>query len=122
MITIHYKLFQELTAQIDIKPRLKRDLKFVVSTAKLQDKWASYELIPITDRTGDKGVLLLQPKDELYVVQYELSRRIVDTNTGRDRAIICDFCFSWNLVRMRRVLRFLMLKVDIRRVFYVAAI
>lgn len=87
--------FNGILQQVDMKPRLKKELKFVVSVSRLLGDWSTYELISITDRTGDKGVLLLQPDDVLYVTPYELSRRIVDSSTGRDRAIICDFCFTW---------------------------
>lgn len=95
MKTLTQDEFNKILQQVDIKPRLKKELKFVSSTSHLSDDWSPYELIAITDRTGDKGVLLLQPEDRLYVAQYELSRRIVDASTGRSRAIICDFCYTW---------------------------
>lgn len=81
--------------QADIKPRLKSELKFIKSTAHIPADWASYELLAISDRTEEKGVLLLQPNEELFIAQYELSRRIIDHATGRARAIICDFCYTW---------------------------
>ena len=95
MKTIDQEEFGQILQQVDMKPRLKKELKFVSSTAQLADDWSNYELIAITDRTGDKGVLLLQPEGMLYVAQYELSRRIIDSTTGRGRAIICDFCYTW---------------------------
>lgn len=95
MITLNQEEFSHILQQVDIKSRLKKELKFVASTAGLADSWTDYELVAISDRTGDKGVLLLQPEGELYIAQYELSGRIVDSSTGRDRAIVCDFCFTW---------------------------
>lgn len=74
---------------------MKDELKFVRSTEHMPDDWSEYELVAIRDKTDDKGVLLLRPRDEIYVVEYELSRRIVDSQTGRTRAVICDFCFTW---------------------------
>lgn len=95
MKTLDQATFETLLTQVAMKPRLKKDLKFVASTAYLSDDWSDYELIPISDRTGSFGVLLVQLGEELYVAPYELSRRIVDSSTGRDRAIICDFCYTW---------------------------
>jgi hypothetical protein len=95
MKTISQDEFDGILQRIDIKPRLKKELKFVTSTVRLPEDWADYELVAIADRTGAKGVLLLQPEEALYIAQYELSRRIVDSGTGRDRAAICDFCYTW---------------------------
>jgi hypothetical protein len=95
MRTLNQEEFTHILQQVDIKPRVKKELKFVSSTSHLPEDWSNYELVAIADRTGDKGVLLLQPSDALYIAQYELSRRIVDSHTGRDRAIICDFCYTW---------------------------
>lgn len=95
MRNIKQEELDTLLEQAVVKPRLKKDLKFVASTAHLPDDWSEYELIAITDRTGNRGVLLLQPEDSLYIAPYELSRKIIDAKTGRGRAIICDFCFTW---------------------------
>jgi len=95
MRTLSQVDFNAIVLQIGIKPRLIKDLKFARSTSHLSAGWSDIELLAIEDRTGDEGVLLIQPEDKLYAVQYELSRRIVDSRTGRDRAIICDFCYTW---------------------------
>ncbi|RYF29396.1 MAG: hypothetical protein EOO17_01530 [Chloroflexi bacterium] len=87
--------FNELLSETTLKPRIKRELKFVASTQMLADDWSDRELLAIADRTGQKGVLLLQPNADLYIASYELSRTIVDSMTGRQRAIICDFCYTW---------------------------
>ncbi|MEO5950201.1 MAG: FBP domain-containing protein [Candidatus Saccharimonadales bacterium] len=95
MRTLNQEEFNNVLKNIDIKTRLKSELKFVSSTSQLNSDWSNYELVAITDRTGNKGLLLLEPDHELYVTTYELSPRIVDASTGRDRAIICDFCYTW---------------------------
>lgn len=95
MKTLNQNSFDTLLQDAGIKSRLRKDLKFVASTAHLIDSWSEYELLCIADRTNDKGVLLLQPASTLFVAPYELSRTIVDSKTGRQRAIICDFCYTW---------------------------
>lgn len=87
--------FESVLSNSGLKPRLKTELKFFKSAAHVSGAWEEYELLAITDRTGDKGVLLLEPDNELFLVQYEISRRIIDYKTGRARAIICDFCYTW---------------------------
>ena len=94
MHTLNLDSFNEIIKAVHIKPRLKAELKFVKSIEGYDEDWSDYELIAISDRTNDKGVLLLQPDDDLYIVQYELSHKIIDFKTGRRRAIICDFCYT----------------------------
>ena len=95
MHTLSREQFDHILENADIKPRLKKELKFETSTKNLPADWSEFELIDIADRTGSKGILLLQPGNSLYLAQYEIIRRIIDANTGRDRAIICDFCYTW---------------------------
>lgn len=95
MRTLDLDSFNALLKNSDIKPRIKRELKFVKSTENLMEDWSHYELVAISDRTNDKGVLLLEPDNDLYIVQYELSRKVIDSKSGRRRAIICDFCYTW---------------------------
>ena len=95
MRTLHLDAFNQLLKVADLKPRIKSELKFVKSTESMPDDWSDTELLAISDRTEDKGALLLQPDANLYIVQYELSRKIIDYKTGRRRAIICDFCCTW---------------------------
>lgn len=95
MHTLSLDSFNEILKNADIKPRIKNELKFMKSIDDLPADWSNYELLSISDRTGDKGVLLLEPDNDLYIIPYELSRNIVDYKTGRRRAIICDFCYTW---------------------------
>ena len=88
-----YAIIQQ---QSRIRPRLRRELRYVASTAAMTDSdWRELELLPITDRTGNKGVLFLQPDDTLYVLPYEMRRGFTSAKTGRAQPIICDFCRTW---------------------------
>lgn len=93
---INQKQFGELIGKVTLKPRLKRELRFISSTENIApEDWQYCELMPITDRTGVKGVLLLEPEDKLYVLPYELFRGLSNSQTGRPNPIICDFCRTW---------------------------
>lgn len=88
--------FDSIIQRTRLKPKLKRDLKYVASTANLNDDdWRDRELLPVTDRTGTKGILLIQPYDLTYIVPYELSRGLTNQQTGRSNPVICDFCRTW---------------------------
>ncbi|HEX6258017.1 MAG TPA: FBP domain-containing protein [Candidatus Saccharimonadales bacterium] len=96
MKTLSLEQFNQLIAQAELKPRIKRDLRFMQSTAGMTaGDWAETELLNITDRTGNKGVLLLEPDTDIYILAYELSRGIANSQTGRAQPIICDFCRTW---------------------------
>lgn len=88
--------FNHLIAATPLKPRIKRELRFVKSTQAYTDTdWNESELIAITERTDTRGVLILAPDDAIYVLPYELKRGIVSHQTGRAQPIICDFCRTW---------------------------
>jgi len=88
--------FKELIDGASIRPRVKREVRFTTSAANMDDEaWEQTELLAISDRAGNKGVLLLSgTADATYAFAYELSRGITST-TGRAQAIICDFCRTW---------------------------
>ena len=95
MRTLDQDSFNDLLKHTTIKPRIISELKFVKSVENLAEDWSNYELLSITDRTNEKGILLLEPATDLYAVQYELSKKVIDFKSGRRRAIICDFCYTW---------------------------
>lgn len=96
MKALNLEQFNQLIAEAQLKPRLKRELRFINSTAGMTaEDWREAELLPITDRTGNKGVLLLAPGDDIFVIPYELSKGIANRQTGRVQPIICDFCRTW---------------------------
>lgn len=88
--------FKELIDAANIRPRIKREVRFAASTADMSaETWEQTEVLAISDRAGNKGVLLLcGAADTTYAVAYELSRGITST-TGRAQPIICDFCRTW---------------------------
>ncbi len=80
-----------------VSPRLKRELRFATSTADISDaQWENAEFIPVTDRTGTRGVLLVQPDDTVFVLPYTLKFGLT-SSTGRAQAIICDLCRTWQV-------------------------
>ena len=88
--------FNQLIDTAGIKPRLKSELRFIQSTEKLSDEeWADRELLHISDRNGNKGVLLVVLDEDVYVLPYELKSGITSSSTGRSQSIICDFCQTW---------------------------
>ncbi len=88
--------FHQLLEQTTIRPRVKREVRFMSSAAHLSDDdWAETELLAISDKAGNKGVLVLQAPDEaFYATSYELSRGLT-SSTGKAQPIICDFCRTW---------------------------
>lgn len=87
--------FNEVMNQASIRPRIKREVRFVPSVGALSDEvWRETELLAVSDRAGNKGVLLFDSGDAFYGVAYELSRGITSSN-GKAQPIICDFCRTW---------------------------
>jgi hypothetical protein len=88
--------FNEALASTAINPRLKNELRFVTSTENISDEeWAERELLAVTDRNGNKGVLLISLDDKFYIVPYEMKTGITSSSTGRAQSVICDFCQTW---------------------------
>jgi hypothetical protein len=61
--------------------------------ASIED-WDEREFVPITDRSGNRGVLWIDLDDEVYILPYTLTRGIVDKASGRARPVICDLCMT----------------------------
>lgn len=88
--------FNQIIAQAPIKPRLKQELRFTTSVSNMTpDDWNDTELLCITDKSGNKGILLLAPDDDIFAIQYELTKNLISRQTGRGQPIICDFCRTW---------------------------
>ena len=88
--------FNQLMTDSSIKPRLKKELRFVTSTENISDEeWHDRETLNITDRNGNKGVLLIELDENLYIAPYELKTGIISSTTGKSQAVICDLCKSW---------------------------
>ncbi|OJU87969.1 hypothetical protein BGO17_03205 [Candidatus Saccharibacteria bacterium 49-20] len=87
--------FNEAMTQASIRPRVKREVRFAQSTSDLSaEQWRETELLGVSDRAGNKGVLLLDSGATLYAAAYELSRGI-RSSSGKAQPIICDFCRTW---------------------------
>ncbi|HSX01734.1 MAG TPA: FBP domain-containing protein [Candidatus Saccharimonadia bacterium] len=96
MRTINPEQFRDLVQQARVKPRLRRELRFGASTTDISPEiWSDLELISVSDRSGNEGVLLIEPDDNLYILPYELSIGLTDQATGRSKPIICDLCTTW---------------------------
>lgn len=81
--------FTELVAAV--KPRLRRDLRF---SPEVVGGWDDIELLALANRAGNAGILLAELNDSMYVLPYELRRKLAD-KSGRSRPITCDFCYTW---------------------------
>jgi hypothetical protein len=87
--------FNDLLGQTTIKPKLKREVRFVAAVDHMSNgDWEATELLAIPDRSGNKGVLIIGSETTYYMVGYELSRGIT-SKTGKAQPIICDFCRTW---------------------------
>lgn len=89
--------FNELIKRsADIKPKLKRDIRFNNSVVGLDDEeWESSEMIPIFDKSKNHGILLADfDGSKIYLLPFDLFTR-VPNSTGRVVSIICDFCRTW---------------------------
>lgn len=75
-----------------VRGKLVRELRF--APEQVTD-WGEREFVHITDRTGDKGMLVIELDGQRYVALYELTRRVVDKATGRSKPITCDLCYTW---------------------------
>lgn len=99
MKVINAEAFDVLLKTAPIKPRFKRDLKFRSSTDHMTDDMLlDMELLPIWNKSGNGGIVLLQPADELYVLPFDATKSNVDTS-GRSKPVICDLCFTWRSSR-----------------------
>lgn len=83
--------FDALVKQAGIKPRLRRDVRFVPDEVQ---RWTDRELLAIPTKSGNAGVLLIELIGKLHVLPYELLARVADA-TGRAKPITCDFCHTW---------------------------
>jgi hypothetical protein len=87
MIAITREQFAELIKPL--KPRLKRELRFVPE--EITD-WEDRDFVAVTNKQGNEGVLIVPFLNA--VVPYSLSKRMPG-GKGRVEAIICDICATW---------------------------
>lgn len=84
--------FGEIAKTAGVRGKLARELRF--APEQIAD-WDEREFIHIADRTGNKGVLVIELDDVRYAAPYELTRRVTDKATGRSKPITCDLCYTW---------------------------
>lgn len=96
MQKIDLQFFNQLLDESDIKQRIKRELRFNTSISHLKDSdWFELEMIHISNRSGNVGVLLLGLATSIYLIPYEFKKIGPSASTGRPQPIICDFCRTW---------------------------
>lgn len=96
MRTITPDQFNQLIALAHIRPGLTRELHFIARTSGMSAQdWQETELMSIPTRSGNKGVLLLAPNKDMYILAYDLTKGLANRQTGRAQPIICDFCRTW---------------------------
>lgn len=87
--------FDQLLKEVAIKPRFKRNLKYHLSVEGMDEQaWSEKELLPVWNKSRSGGIVLLQPADKLYLLPFESGEAAHDS-TGRVKAAICDFCYTW---------------------------
>ena len=87
--------FEKILAAAPIKPRFKRDLKFIQSTERIgEEDWAETELLAIWNKSKTGGIVLAQPGNELFMIPFDASKHTAD-KTGRSKPVICDLCYTW---------------------------
>jgi len=90
MNSINREEFAKLINEAKIKPRIKRELRFVPE--EITD-WQDRDFLAVTNRNGSEGVLIA-PLGQLYVASFQLQRRAANS-VGRVEAVICDLCATW---------------------------
>lgn len=95
MEAISTEKFNEIIKKSKLGPRLKKELRFGASTSQFsQEDWAESELVAVSTRSGNEGVLLIYSDSKIFVAQYNILKNISDKN-GRSKPIICAFCNTW---------------------------
>lgn len=84
--------FEQIVKAAGVRGKLLRELRFVPE--QIAD-WDEREFVHTTDRTGDKGALVIELASQRYAAPYELTRRVIDKATGRSKPITCDLCYTW---------------------------
>lgn len=84
--------FEQFVKAAGVRGKLLRELRFVPEQVA---DWDEREFVHITDRTGDKGVLVIELDGQRYAASYELTRRVIDKATGRSKPVTCDLCYTW---------------------------
>lgn len=90
MNTLDRSTLEELVKKEQIKPRLRRELRFVPEEVT---DWEDRDFLAVMNRSRSVGVLIA-PLDRLYVASFSLQKRTAN-RAGRVEAVICDICATW---------------------------
>jgi len=82
--------FIDLLAISSVRPRLRRELRFV--PGEITD-WDDRDFLVATTKGGNEGVMIL-PDNNMRVLSFRLQARKPNAK-GRIEAIICDLCATW---------------------------
>jgi hypothetical protein len=94
MKAITTERYEQAIAASSIKPKFVRELR---PKFDLVTDWEDREFLPITNRSGNEGILWVEHDEHIYLLPYSLSRGIVDKASGRARPVICDLCYTQQL-------------------------
>lgn len=92
MNTLNADQFAELLKAAPLKPRFKRDIKFLASVQDIV--WDELELLPVWNKSKNGGVLLLQPDEDVYMIPFDATKSKVDSS-GKVKPVICDLCYTY---------------------------
>ena len=83
--------YEQVIARATLKKKFMSELrpKFTEIT-----HWEDREFLPITGRSGNRGILWVDVGGRIYILPYSLSRGIIDKISGRARPVICDLCVT----------------------------
>lgn len=88
--------FNALLDSSHLKLRQKKDVRFINSVSSMTDEdWLETELLAVKDRSGNKGLLIIDVGTGLHLVAFEINKLSPSSLTGRSSSIICDFCMTW---------------------------
>ena len=92
MKTIDLETYERVIKDAGLKPKFRRELrpKFGLTG----ENWDEIEFVPITDRSGNRGILWVEIDGDAHILPFELSRGIVDKSTGRAKPVVCDLCYT----------------------------
>lgn len=95
MNVLNEKIFAGMMDTSGFRARFKRDLQFKASVADFPDlDWSQLELLPVWNRSGNGGILVFQPNDQLYCLPFEIQRQLM--NGASQASMICNFCCTWH--------------------------
>ena len=75
------------------KPFLRR-FSFAMLHAVGPEFWKNFEIVGMSTKDGNAGVLLVELDNTLYATLYEMSSMSRNAS-GATKPIICDFCKTW---------------------------